>query len=184
MLRVRATWSGIQGAPYLSTFYFDAVTENTASAQAAATKVRNFIGAHAAHIRTGTTVTVESQVAQMTNLGVLVGTFATTTSLFSGAAAGDPLPPATQALYRWHTGSFFGGREIVGRTFIPALTEADSTAGVPTAALITDMNSASAGLMAVTDPRFCVWSERAGGVSPVTSAPVWSQFAVLRSRRD
>lgn len=93
----------------------------------------------------------------------------------------DPLPPTSQALLQLRTGTFFGGRELRGRIFLGGYTEASSTDGKPTSALVTTISTAAntlnAAALAVYSPTKHEWSS-------VSSTTVWSEFAVLRSRRD
>lgn len=112
----------------------------------------------------------------------------------TGYAAGDVLPPATQGLIRWTTGVFIGGRQIRGRTFIPAQLEANSSAaGAPAGTLVTAAAAAITALNGSTEV-FCIYSRpqknsagsiiRAGQAAAVNAGSLWDQFAVLRSRRD
>lgn len=100
-----------------------------------------------------------------------------------GTSASEILPPSQQMLLRWGTGYYVSGRELRGRTFVPALTinvadegQVLSTAWTSTSSYLTTWLAAG--------PPLLIWS-RAHGVSMVANtASVWQQFAVLRSRRD
>ena len=185
-LRVRTSFTGVTGSPWLSTMYFlqAAGAPTQANADAAVVKVGTYWTAIKAVMNNATSYTTLPDVAVLETDGTLTGSFATTPQTGTGASATDALPIASQGLVRWLTGSFVSGRQLRGRTFLPALTETASTGGVPTATVIGTINTANTALIAATDPRLAVWSKVHTTVVTVSSASVWTQFAVLRSRRD
>jgi len=102
----------------------------------------------------------------------------------TGESADDPAPYATQGLMQLFTGTVAGGRLLKGRTYIPGVTEASNTDGRPKDTYLTDIVAAYNALAAVTDAELLVWSRKNGLSAPVTGAAAWTQWAVLRSRRD
>lgn len=104
----------------------------------------------------------------------------------TGTVAGEPVPDATQMLFRWSTDQIVAGRFLQGRTFIPGLTDGNMTDG--------NINSAAIpGLVAVGQDLiqdavgFGVWHRPSSGTGGVfheaTTCSVWDELAVLRRRR-
>lgn len=120
--------------------------------------------------------------------GQITGLATTDTVTVTGANAQDPLPKASQGLLRLRTGEFIEGRERRGRIFIPGLLEANNDAGQVSTSLRNALNTAGE-ILTATD-FFCVYSRPkpdvpgSGAFSLVASVDCWSQWAVLRSRRD
>jgi hypothetical protein len=96
----------------------------------------------------------------------------------------DPLPAATSLLIRWRTGQYASGKEIRGRTNIPGICESLSTNGTPDPALITTWQTRATALLSSANARHVVWSKKNGGACVTSSASPWTQWAILRSRRD
>ena len=186
MLRVRTTFTGSTGSPWLSTAYFlgSFPDPTQADADAAVAAVGAFWGAVDSRMNTAIQWTTDPSVAVMDLDGQQTGAFGTTSQSGTGASASDLLPQATQALLRLRTNVFSAGREIRGRWFIPGLTEAEATAGNVTAAAATVFNVAAAALIATAGAEWCVWSRTQTTAAAVVTANTWTQFAVLRSRRD
>lgn len=118
-----------------------------------------------------------------------------------GGLAAEALPYATQLLTRLITSQFVNGRRVRGRIFIPGLSETDNTAGLPAATLRTTATTAATGLITQSTGTLAVWSRpysaldddgqpipgktpRVGSQHAVTSVSTWTQWSVLRSRRD
>lgn len=188
MYRVRTVFSGVQGAPWLNTLYFD---DGGGTAQQAATAAGTFWGAVDTYIYGGITWTTEADVANIDPItGVLEGVSSTTPVTGTGGGGSDPLPYATQGLVRWRTGVVVGTRELRGKTFIPGLTETGVTAALVTAAVVTAVNTASAALISDANSTLVAWHRpdppgSSTGVSwNVVTGQMAPGFAVLRSRRD
>jgi hypothetical protein len=183
VFRVRTVFSGGQGTPYLSTFYFLPTSGKTAQMAVAATGA--FWTAVKAHMANTLSFATEPEVVSIDAItGLATGSTAVTQVTGTGTSGGSPIAPATQGLVRWRTGVFTGGREIRGRTFLPGVTTGDNNAGVPIALYKTDINTAAAALIADANSDFCIWSKKHANDPLATSGVVWTQFAVLRSRRD
>jgi len=182
LYRVRTVFSGPQGAPWVNTLYFDAAA---GTAQQAATAVRAFWAVLMDPIKSNVTAQVELEVATLNSTtGATEAVSPVTATVLTGLATGEPLPLATQGLIRLRTGVFFAGKEIRGRCFVPGITENFSSTGRPDSALTAYMNTASTGLLAATGTELVVWSRTTGQYAPVVTMSPWSEFAVLRSRRD
>lgn len=185
MYRVRTVFSGTPGSPYLSTQY-TAVPNDTPAlvdAQAANTAVGAFWNTIDASLINGLSWATEGNVDVISDLGVLSATFGVTPVTGVGGVTGVLSPPATQGLIRWGTGQFIGGREVRGRTFIPAIPTSMISGGVPTGTLVTNANTAASTLIS-SGVVPVIWSKANNTFRNVNSGSLWSQFAVLRSRRD
>jgi len=105
----------------------------------------------------------------------------------TGDVAGEPVPDATQMLFRWSTDVIVNGRFLQGRTFIPGLTDGNMVNG-------NISSGALPGLVAVGQDLiddavgFGVWHRPSSGIGgqfePATTASVWDELAVLRRRRQ
>ena len=184
MFRVRTTFTGVTGSPWLSTFYFDSETSGTA--QQAATAAGTFWGAVDAFMDNSITWATEPDVAIVNAAtGNVTSAVGITPVIGSGAATSDPLPYANQGLVRWLSGVYVGGRQIRGRTFVPGICEnsvgASGTLGATEVAAFT---AAGTALIADANADLEIWSPTLGQSVTASIATTWSQFAVLRSRRD
>lgn len=184
MLRVRVAFNGPGGSPWLATHYFlDDATQVDANNAVAA--VGTFWGAIDARMANSVNWATESEVAKLNSLGQKTGTYATTIQSGTGALAGSPVPLASQGLIRWHTGTFFNGREIRGRTFVPGITLTDTnTSGGLVTTTQTIFNNAAAALVADATTVLVIFSKVGGGAFSVANGNTWAQFATMRSRRD
>lgn len=186
MYRVRTVFSGMQGSPWLNTLFFN---EAGGTAQQAVTAVGTFWGAVDALIDSEVDWTTEPDVTLIDAVsGSPTGIVTTTPVTGTGSAVGDAVPAATQALVRWRTGAFPAGREVRGRTFVPALVEASNDNGKLLAASQTTIQTAAAALIADANSVLVVWKRpnppAIGSYANVIASSVWGDFAVLRSRRD
>lgn len=182
MYRVRTVLTGVQGSPYLSTMFFQ---EGAGTAEQAVAAVAAFWGAVDGVMHSDVTWDIEQDVEIVDdNTGQIQGVAATSGGTGVGTVTGDILPPATQGLVRWRTGVFVAGREIRGKTFIPALTETAAISGQMANGTQTILEDAANALVGAAGANLCVWSRKNGLSEDVVSGSVWNQFAVLRSRRD
>lgn len=182
LYRIKTVFTGVAGSPYYNTLYFLA---SAGTASQAAVDVAGFWGAVDGFIKNTLTWDLDTDVEVIDSTsGNIVNVQSVSPASGTGGDAGDMLPPATQALIRWRTGMFVGGREIRGKTFVPAITETQSTAGQPSSALITALENSAAGLVGSPNAQLVVYSRKNSTYAPVTSGSAWGQFAVLRSRRD
>lgn len=188
MYRVRTELSAPQGGPYLSTMFFN---EATGTAQQAATAVITWWQAVDNLMANDYTWTVLPEVAVIQETsGLLTSIESVTGNTGVGIDGSDVLPPANQILVRWLSASVVNGRLLRGRTFVPGLTEAANTERKVSAAWITALDTANAALLATANADLVVWHRPStpggsdGELASVSAASVWTDFAVLRSRRD
>lgn len=184
MLRVRTQFTGVQGAPWLSTFYFNAATEDATTAAAAVSATGAFWNTVKALINTSVSYATLAQVDFISVTGSHTGAANTTPATGTGGAATSLLPVACQGLVQWRTGAYINNREVRGRTFIPGLTTGALNAGALASAAQTTINSAASTLIGNATVHLEVWDRTHSGQAQVVSGAAWSQFAVLRSRRD
>lgn len=177
--RIRTVFTGVPGAPYMSNFYFDAAEVGDASAAAGATY--GFWNAVDAFMTTACSWRIDNDVPLFTNPDTIAGWEFVTGGTGAGSQSDEAMPQANQILVQWSTGVVFNNRRIRGRTFIPALTQQANFAGavLPTTAAAIDTAATALSAQGLT-----IASRAANTFNLVTSADVWSQFAVLRSRRD
>jgi len=190
--------TGVGGSPYYCNLYFNGVS-TLVQAQNAHDDVAAFIAGLAAEEANGLSWTTQGEVQVLDEVtGDIEGVFNVTPVVVASSDGGDPLPPATQGLIRWQTDQFVDGRRVRGRTFMPWLSEARSTAGVPTAGTITDQTANAQALIDSADSALVIWSRpieadpeanppiegRDGSAHSVVTGTFWDKFAVLRSRRD
>lgn len=183
MLRIRTIFSGVQGSPWVSTMFFGGTEDQTAANNANAA-VGVFWNAVDTLMDTSVVWTTSSEVARIGLDGAQTGLFAVTPVASQGQSVADALPWATQAVIKWRTGSFLGGRELRGRTFVPGLTEATASEGSPSVGTVNTINAAAAALIADANSEFLVWSRRYAASSQASSGSTWTQWGVMRSRRD
>ena len=128
--------------------------------------------------------------------GELVGVTSVTAGTGAGTAAGDALPYATQGLVRLATDDFVAGRRVRGRIFLPGIDENFNAAtGIPSSTFLSTVQTAVTNLIAAGG--LLVWARpfagaegppvrpaRLGSKASITASTVWTQWAVMRSRRD
>lgn len=184
IMRTRATWTGVAGAPAYSNLYWTGGTGNADVCAAAHAAFLTAIDPLQADVVAWTLDTNVAFIDSVT--GDITGLTGVPADSGDGDATGHLLPPATQALLHLRTGVFQGGREIRGRINIPYLTEAaSSTTGTLEPASQAVIVAAAEDLI---DPllgvSLVVWSRLTGAAPVVTQITSPTEFAVLRSRRD
>lgn len=185
MLRVRTQFSGVQGSPWLSTMFFQATTEDQAAANAAVSAVGAFWTSMKPYMVTAVAYATIAQVDLIDVNGNHTGAFTTTVQSSNGTGAGNMLPAAVQLLAQWRSGTYINNREVRGRTFIPGVASLTLTStGTPSSATQTAINSACSTLIGNATAHLSVWDRTHAGVATVVTGAAWSQYAVLRSRRD
>nr|CRY97325.1 hypothetical protein [uncultured prokaryote] len=115
----------------------------------------------------------------------------------AAAGAGDMVANATQALVKYQTAGVVAGRSVRGKTFIPGQQVNNIVNGKVSAGFMARGPDFVDALMAAApDAVFGIYSRpftpgvgdtrppRSGSFHEVIGGTLWSQFAVLRSRRD
>lgn len=188
MYQVRTQISGFAGGPYLSTMYF---LGSGGTAQQAATAARNFWTGFNGGMFLSLVIQVLPDVRLIeSTTGALTGSTPTVNAVLNCTNVNHVLPFTSQLLMQWQTGVVLRGRLVRGRTFVPGLTENSNLDGAPTAAEVANAGVVAGVLVADANTIFGVWSRPTvpggsdGVFTPVATGGGWSQWAVLRSRRD
>lgn len=182
MWRVTTTFTGLPGTPWINQLHFDSSVGNAQDAvDAAGTFWDSCAGSNMAN---GLVIATEPDVDVVDEVtGDKIGVISTTPAVSGGTGISDPLPFANQVLIRLRTGVYVAGREIVGKIFIPAILESNST-GLVGSSLRTFYNGVAQALIDDVNCTLVVWSKKNGEAVPAVSPSTSNQFAVLRSRRD
>lgn len=194
MLRVQTVWSGVGQAGYTS-HYFD--SDDLADAPECHQMVGDFWQANRLPRVPGAVATVQPEVQRIDHVsGQLEGLAVEPPIVVAGnAAAQERVGDALQVLIRLRTAGFRNGRRVRGRLFVPG-TAAQYVSGGNFGSVGPTVYQDSAVALrneaeALTAP-WVVWSrprrvdentQIPGEVHPVTDSSVWTEFAVLRSRR-
>lgn len=182
--RVRTVFTGVAGTPAYSNFYFD---DDGTAAGVYQSAVLDFWNALNGAFAPGVTWTmvnpipiIESTTGQV--VSVVTGDGGTGTE----SSSHEPLPFATSGLLQLHSGVFVAGREVRGRCFIPYPHEQDQTTGKPGSDYINAVQDAADTLLGSSGSNgaWAIWSRANARFELVTSTAVWSNWAVMRSRRD
>jgi len=184
ILRIRTAWTGVQGAPYLSTHYFTRV--DSSSAASAADAVAALWDGLADTMQEAVDWTVEGFAAVIDDTtGALTGLDPISGgNSGSGTASASLNPLVSQGLLRLQTSAVVSGRILRGRTFLPGSVESYNATGAPEAGYISAVNAAFDDLMAVPDAELRIYSRAHNTSAVVVSGSCWDQWAALRSRRD
>lgn len=182
MFRVRTVFQGVTGSPWVNTAFFDS---SVGTAQDCVDAVGTFWSAADSLMEASVSWSTQSDVETVNALnGNVTNVTATTPAGGTGVVGQTGLPIAAQMLVRWRTGTYVNGREIRGRWFIPGLSTTVNNDGQPSASSLITLNTAAATLQGDADTNLVIWSRAHGQQEFVTSGTAWTQFAVLRSRRD
>lgn len=194
IMRVRATLTGTQGLPGLSTLYAfgTSATPSSADCSDMVARVRAFWEAIKALMPAGVFVLVSGDVDVLdeTN-GALVTGFAVASPATVVATGSEALPLATSMLLTHQTGTIIDGRRLKGRTFISPVSDSTNIDGLTTSASRATIAAAANAMITGSTSSFpVVWHRPklpgpfGGTIAPTTSFSVGSNYATLRSRRD
>lgn len=176
-------WTGVAGSPAYTNLYAVAAGP---SVGALLSNVNALCTGLAPQIANAVTMTVEGDVAQIdTATRQIVGVTSGTTTTVAGSGSGV-VPLADQILVRFLTGAYIGGRQVRGRLYIPYARSAavNSATGLVASAVSTPIQTAIGAYLTSVGPAAVVYSPKNGTAVSISSANVWNQFAVQRSRRD
>jgi hypothetical protein len=203
-MKVQAVWTGFSGAPGYSNFYFLTTDPISASALAAANKVRTFFQEIRFQMVTGSSVEFPSVVQVLDdvtgNIEQEVGI--TAPAAMPGQAASQIYAAPAGAAVKWSTSTFRDGHKMVGRTYLVPLAGValqnngtlDDTVKATIATAALNLRTSTPTLVIYSRPRKAKAAERIDGsdavsarvglAAPVTASSVADKIAVLRSRRD
>nr|CRY97439.1 hypothetical protein [uncultured prokaryote] len=184
MLRVRSVMTGLAGSPFYSNLYF--AGELDTEAETAADGVHDIWDGVHESIKAGLTIEVDPFVAIVDQVTgeVTGGHLVDPPDPVVCIAAADVLPMMTQLQVNLNTATYIGGRNVKGRCYIPALTEAvNDTNGRPSIGIRGGVEDLFDGVIA-GGAQLVVWSRKNGTQAYVSSNTCSTQWASLRSRRD
>lgn len=184
LLRVRVTLSNtVATGGGLMTFHFSEADHSSTTCQAVVDCVRDALLTLTTGYASALAWTVLGTVDV---LDLLTGevTSRVGVSARSGAATGSTTgtPLSSQVMIKWSTGAFTGGRELVGRTFLPA--SAGGTVTAPPTTAITQANSFASSIIGNAATTFVLFSRAHHFTASVQTGSASSKWAILRSRRD
>lgn len=191
IVRVTAEWTGFQGAPGYSNFFFEAGGQGVPDSDRTI-QVAEFFDTLASRLPQQVTVAVDQEVAIIDEAtGQLISYESNPEpieDIEGTATAVNGYSSATGGVITWLTDTVVGGGRVQGRTFIVPLSSISyQTDGTLTSGTLDVLRNAAA-LLAGEAAGFRVWSRpRNGGsgvAAPVTGYRVPDMTAVLRSRRD
>jgi hypothetical protein len=196
LYRVKTTWSGMPGAPGVSTMYL-----NATPTAADLTAIRTFFNALVAGLPNTATLQVQGvgDVISDTN-GALSSTWVTTApGVVTGTSASGYAGP-TGACVHWLTNGIVRRRRVKGTTYIvPSVNQYDAN-GTLLGAWVTTVSGAAATMFGAMIGKFVVWNRplygprpgpgaerpilESGSSHPVVGSQVPDKAVVLRTRRD
>jgi len=194
--RIRATWTGMPGAPGVSTFY-----DSGPPSASELTAIRTFFNSLAAGLPNTLTISVQGTGDVVTaETGELVGGWSATapSTVVGTSASGYGAPVGT--CVHWTTGVVAHGRRVRGTTYIVPTVNQYEPGGTPIGTWVTTVQTAAAALVTALAGNMVVWHRpkfgpkpgpgvprpviRTGSVADVTGTSVPDKAVVLRSRRD
>lgn len=195
MIKVVSVWSGWQGAPGFTNFYFspDAIQDNLHVTNVQA-RVKAFWSAVSTCIPSGITITIaqDSQIIDSAT-GVINDTISATAAQTTTAGAGPAnFAAVAGACIIWRTATFINSRQLKGKTFVvPMANSAYDTDGTILAGRLADLRAAANGLglpgAFPIEERLVAWHRPVGGTggtcTTVSSTSVNDRVAYLKSRR-
>lgn len=190
-MRVQSRWSGFQGAPGYTAFYFMAGGGLISDAQQVADRVGGFWDLLTGSLPNDVDIEVLPEVEVLDEDTGMITDFETIDppSTFSGSQSGG-YSAASGAVINWRTNDLRFGRRIRGRTFIvPLGANGYESDGTLTSIQRDNIQAAADSMVGGDfDSELVVWSrprDGSGGVAgTVIQASVPDMAAVLRSRRD
>lgn len=182
---ITVNWNTNAGGGFVSVFHFIEATSVSTQRSALAT----MLGSMDAYLQSSVSWSVAQEGRERdTATGALTGAWSDAPLLLGTGAisTGAPVPDAAQVLIRWGTGNIVDGRFLQGRTFIPGLTNGQTSGGNVNGTVLTAWQTAiNTYLAAAVQP--AVWHRPKNGAGgalwAIESGTVWPEFAVLRRRR-
>jgi hypothetical protein len=184
LIRTSMVWNGSTGGQGFTQHYFLGAGD-LAHCTAAVTQQDGFYDSLASNIANDLSWVISGDVEVIdVGTGLITSVVTVPEALGSGTHSDEKLPLATQGLVRWRTGTFINGRRLQGRTFLPGMVEFNNadTGRVFTGFVGTVNTAAATFIGGSADP--AIYSKTHSSASSIQSASMWTEWAVLRSRRD
>lgn len=181
MQRVETVFTGLAGTPWYNRLYFD---EEGGSDQDRVDHVGEFWDNLASLITDAISWEVQDDVAFIDDAtGDTVDVMTADGPTGQGTNTGGILPLATQGLLRMRTGVFVAGRQITGKVFVPGMCIGNGAEGRPLLATRQQIEAAAAELNS-HNGGWLVYSPTRARSAEILTWSAWTEWAVLRSRRD
>jgi hypothetical protein len=181
---ITTEWTLPSGSGHLSVMYFDAGV----AVAAQRTALHTFWTSVKALQSTTTVYNISGAGRELDEAsGLLTGSW-TESSVKNGAGGSGSVsvPDAVQALIQWRTVTITNGRFLRGRTFVPGLGIGQTSGGNVIGTAVTTLQTAANALIA-SGAALDVWHRpvagSGGAKDAVSTASIWTEFAVLRRRR-
>lgn len=180
---VRVTYSGGPAGDWLTQFRIDRLLGS--DAQDSVDTVQAFFTALRDVMSNQISVHVSGSVEILDpSSGEPTGIDSVTSRVVSPTADSNALPWQTQGLILWNTGTWIGGRQVRGRTFVPAAVENNnSSGGQPDATYLSTLATAAAVISSATTCTPGIFSRKHPNMYPIVSHTVEDHWAVMRTRR-
>lgn len=184
MLRVTTRLNpSVGGGPWFSVQYFTGTTQT--EADDAVTALTTFWNSVSSELQCGgTAITGESVRLVDEASGQTIGDLTGTPGSVALTGGLQPVTLVSQARLNLLTGVFVGGTQIRGKMFIPGISETRSDSGAPSATVLANLRTAALALMNNASTVWGVYSRTHRQFETITGISTYSQFSVLRSRRD
>lgn len=180
--RVRAVWALSNGDVGYSNFY---TLYQSGKVNATYGHATTFLTNLSTIIRSTVTVRVDpvTEILDSVTGTIINSETATSPTTVTCTDTGQSLPAQAQGLIRWRTGFYSFGRELRGKTYIPAPTEGSSD-GLPLGPYITTVTNAASTFIndCTPDEPLLVWGKTHGVVAPIKAGPVSGSWHTLRGR--
>ena len=193
--RVRSVWTGLNGLPGYTFFYYVGNTGMTADLPIFWDSIKQFLPTPLAITIDNVVTEIDEKTGKMTGThvgnggGIITGTGSTAYVAQAGAQV------------KWYTGGFNRGRKVVGRTYlVPLQSTAWGSGGLIQAATCNTINAAADVLRSRSGGTLCVWSrpvfvkdangkptdviEHEGSTYVITSTAVPTKSVTQNRRRD
>lgn len=177
--QVRVAWLGVTGPPGVTTLYFPV------SAAVPMAAVKAFFTTLAPLLPNAVSVTFPTSGMEIDiGSGQPTGTWTVGAQTGVSGSGGTAFAAPVGGVINWLTGSFVGGRQIRGKTFVvPMATAMYGTNGKLTSTATNAMGSAGTTL-ATGGNGLTIWSRRNAAAATVSAATAPDKAVVLASRRD
>ena len=186
MREIITRWTTPAGGGFVTVMYFEDTAHSVADQRA---RLGEFWLAVKDELSSSVTYTVaqEGRVMEPSTGAVTGGWTDAPIYTGNGGSSSTPVPDSSQVLVRWLTGEYRDGRQVRGRSFIPGMRYDALAAGNLNPAVVAEIQGEATAFVNAAIG-FGIWRRpkpgRAGILELVSTANVWSEFAVQRGRRQ